>query len=245
MEYNRNRDPSGKIYKSLIISHSVSIIDDRTIAVRVTNTTESPYTTDKSTQIAEFFVVTPGKSKFIEPVDMAIISMIPEGDPDLIVYLTELLRTKKPDQQNNTFCFPTPENPGNRDDHTPFQKRLLKELCELQLKKLNPKDDIESRMEFLKRLDWTDTLLTETKKQAVEDILVEHHYIFARHRMDSGMNAKYKVKLTPKDDKAVCSQSLPMLIHLKKDLIVELAPMHTYGIISVTVLKTRKSHFCT
>ena len=135
---------------------------------------------------------------------MAILSMIPEGEPDLIIYLTKLLRTNKPDQQTNTFWFPTPENPGSTDDHTPIQKRILKELCELQLKeKLNPKDDIESRMEFLERFHWTDTLLTETEKKAVEDILVEYHDIFARHRMDIGMNTELKVKLTPEDDKVV------------------------------------------
>ena len=88
---------------SLIISHSMSTIVDRKIAVRVTNTTESPYTINKNTQIAEFSVVTPEQSKFIKPVDMAILSMIPEGDPDLVTYLTELLRTNKPDQKNNTF----------------------------------------------------------------------------------------------------------------------------------------------
>ena len=212
---------------SLIISHSTSTIIDRKIAARVTNTTESPYTINKNTQLAEFSVVTPEQSKFIKPVDMAILSMIPEGDPDLVAYLTELLRTNEPDQQNNTLWFPTPENPGNTEDHTPIQTRILLELRELQRReKLNPKDDSESRTEFLKRFDWTDTLLTETKKQAVQDILVEYHDIFARHRMDIGMNTEFKVKLTPKDDKAVYSQSLPMPIHLKEDLIVELALMH-------------------
>ena len=47
------------------------------------------------------------------------------------------------------------------------------------------------------------------------------------------MNPQFKGKLTPKDDKAVCSQSLPMPIHLKEDLIIELALMHKYGIITV------------
>ena len=148
---------------SLIISHSMSTIIDRKIAVRVTNTTESPYTFNKNTQFAEFSVVTPEQSKFIKPVDIAILSKIPKGDPELITYLTELLRTKKQDQQTNTFWFPTPEKPGNTEDHTPILTRILKELRELQLKeKLNPKDDNASRMEFLKRFDWTDTLLTET-----------------------------------------------------------------------------------
>ena len=41
-------------------------------------------------------------------------------------------------------------------------------------------------MEFLKRFDWTDTLLTETEKQTVADVLVEYHDIVARHRMDMG-----------------------------------------------------------
>ena len=132
---------------SLIISHSLSTIIDRQIAVRVTNTTESPYTISKNTQIAESSVVTPEQSKYIKPVDMAIHSMIPEGDPDLITYLNELLRTNKPDQQTNTFWLPTPKNPGKTDDHTPIQTRILKELCELQQKeKLNPKDDTESRI---------------------------------------------------------------------------------------------------
>ena len=218
---------------SLIISHSMSTIIDRSIAVRVTNTTESPYTINKNTQIAKFSVITPEQSKFIKPVDMVILKMIPNGETDLITYLSELLRTNKPYQQTNTFWFRTPKNPGNRDDHTPIQKRILKELCELQLKKLNPNDDIESRMELLERFDWTDTLLAEIEKQAVEDFLVEYHDIFARHRKDIGMNTEFKVKLTPKDDKAVYRQNLPMLIHLKDDLIVELALMHKYGNIRV------------
>ena len=102
-----------------------------------------------------------------------------------------------------------------------------------QREKPNPEDDIESRMEFLKRFDWTDTLLTETEKQAVEDILVEYHDIFARHRMDIGMKTEFKVKLTPKDDKAVYSQSLPKPIHLKEDLFVEFVLLHKNGIITV------------
>ena len=181
---------------SVIMSYSMSTIIDRNIAVRVTNTTESPYTINKNTQIAEFSVVTPEQSKFIKPVDMASLSMITEDDPDLITYLNEQLRTHKQDQQTNNFWFPTPEKPGNTEEHTPIQTRILKELCELQQKEeLNPKDDTESRIEFLKRFDWTDTLLTENEKHAVEDILVEYHDIFARHRMDIGMNTEFQVRL--------------------------------------------------
>ena len=107
---------------SLLISHSMSTKIDKRVAVRVTNTMESPYLIKKHTQVAEFSIVTPEQSKHIKPVDVAILSMIPQVDPDLTAYLNELLRTNKPEQQNDTFWFPTPENPGKPEDHTPIQK---------------------------------------------------------------------------------------------------------------------------
>ena len=158
----------------LLISHSMSTIINRRIAVRVTNTTELPYLIEKHTEISEFAVVAPEQSRHIKPVDMAILSMIPQDDPDLTAYLNELLRTNKPDQQDNMFWFPGPENPAKPEDHTPIQTRILKELNELKDKeKLNPQESTESRNKFLKRFDWTDTLLTEPEKQAIENNLVE------------------------------------------------------------------------
>ena len=207
---------------------------DKRIAVRVTNTRVSPYLVKTRTQFAEFSVVTTEQSKNIKPVGMAILSMLPQDDPDLTAYLNELLRTNKPEQQNNTFRFPTPESSGKPDDHTPIRTRILKELTQLKdNKKHNPQESTESRNKLLKRFDWTDTLLTGTEKQVIEDVLVDYHDISARHRMDIRMNTEFKVKLTPKDDKAVYSQNLPLPIHFKVDLISELALMHKYGIITV------------
>ena len=88
---------------SLLISLSMSTIIDKRIAVRVTNTTELPYLIKEHTQIAEFSVVTPKQSKHFKPLDMAILSIIPQGDLGLTSYLNELLRTNKPKQQDNTF----------------------------------------------------------------------------------------------------------------------------------------------
>ena len=51
--------------------------------------------------------------------------------------------------------------------------------------------------------------------------------------MDIGRNTEFKVKLTPKDDKAVYSHSLTIPILLKEDLSVERALMHKYGIITL------------
>ena len=51
--------------------------------------------------------------------------------------------------------------------------------------------------------------------------------------MDIGKNTVFKVELSPKDDKVVNSQNLPIPIHLKKDLNVDLALVHKYGIYKV------------
>ena len=81
----------------------------------------------------------------------------------------------------------------------------------------------------------------ETKEQAVEDILVVYHNIFARHRMDIGWNTDFKLELTPKEEKAKYSQNFPMPIQLKDDLIVELATMHKYRIITVLLFSNYAS----
>ena len=48
-------------------------------------------------------------------------------------------------------------------------------------------------MKVLPRFNRTDTLLTETEKHAVENIPVEYHDTFARHKMNKGMNTDFKV----------------------------------------------------
>ena len=47
------------------------------------------------------------------------------------------------------------------------------------------------------------------------------------------MNTEFKLKLTPKDHKAVYNQNLSMPIHPKEDRVVELTLMHENGIAMV------------
>ena len=205
MEHNMYCNTSGEIYgNSKTAGFPFNV--DKIVAGRVTNTTKTPYLIKKNTQIAEISVAAPEQSMSTKPVDMAILSMIPQSDPDQTAYLNELRRKKKPELQNNTFLFLTPENPANFEDHTPIQTRTIKELIELKEKeKPNPQECTESRAKFFKPFDRTDRLQTETEKQALEDILVNYLDIFARHRMDIGKNTEFEMKLTPKDDKTVYS----------------------------------------
>ena len=143
------------------------------VAVRVINTTEWTQTISRKTQTTENAVVIPEQSKFSKPVDTAILRFTLEGDLDLTANLNKSNRTNKPDEQNNVFWFPISENPGKNEDRTPTQTGSLKQLHELaEEEKRNSKNDTEFQMNSLK-LRWTDTLLMEAEKQAVEDILVE------------------------------------------------------------------------
>ena len=121
---------------------------------------------------------------------------------DAIHYINSLLKTSKNDEVNETYWFPTPKNPGNEEEHTPIQTRILNELRELeQLEKLNQLQNTNSRNHFLSDFDWTDSTLQPKAKQAVKNLLVEFRDIFARHRFDIGINTEFKVQLTPLDNR--------------------------------------------
>ena len=152
---------------------------------------------------------------------------------DAIHFINSLLKTSKTDEVNETYWFPTPQYPGKEEEHTPIQTRILNELRELeQIEQLKPLEDTNSRDQFLSNFDWTNSTLQLDAKQAVEDLLVEFHDTFARHRSDIGINTEFKVQLTPLDNRPAYSQSLPAPINLKDEFLVELALLHKYGIIT-------------
>ena len=201
--------------------------------VQISNFLDHPYTLKKGTHMANFSILTPEQTKHIRPVNpTSVRHLLNNIHDDAIHYINSLLKTRKTDEVNETYWFPTPKNPGNEKEHTPIQARILKELRELeQLEKLNPLENTESRNQFLSNFDWTNSTLQPNAKQAVENLLVEFHDIFARHRFDIGINTEFKVQLTPLDNRPAYSQSLPAPTNLKDDILVEQALLHKYGII--------------
>ena len=181
-----------------------------------------------------FSILAPEQTEHIRPVNpISVRHLLNNNHDDAIQYINRYLKTSKTDEVNETYCFPTPQNPGNEKEHTPIQTRILNELPELeQLEKLNPPKDTDSRNQFLSNFDWTDSTLQPDAKKAVENLLVEFHDIFARHRFDIGINTEFKVQLTPLDNRCAYSQSLPAPINHKDDILVELALIHKYGIIT-------------
>ena len=134
----------------------------------------------------------------IRPVDKTPLKLLTEHD-DVVTYINALMQVERPEDNEEKFWFPTPEHPGNEQEHSPIQKRILKELRDLaELEKLDPTENEESRNKFLSMFKWTDSLITGNDRKNLEDTIVEFNDIFARHRLDNGMNKQFKVSLTPR-----------------------------------------------
>ena len=204
------------------------------VEIHLNNFTDHTYTLKRGSHVANFSVMTPGQMKYVKPVDPVTTWHLLQDNPEnAAFYVGSLIKSAKPEDFRENYWFPTPEDPGDPQQHTPIQKRILTELLTLQeLEKINPQDDPESRRQFLTNFDWTDSMLQPDEIARNENLLVEFHDIFARHRFDIGMNEEFKIKLTPKDDSPAYSQSLPLPINLKEDILVELALLQRYGIIT-------------
>ena len=202
--------------------------------VQLSNFFDRPYTHKKGTHLANSSILTPEQTKHNGPVNPTSVRHLSNNNhDDAIHYINSLLEASKTDDVNENYWFRTPQNPGNEKKHTPNQTRIRNELRELQqLEKFNPVDYTNSRNQFLSNFDWTDSTLQPEAKQAVEDLLVDFYDTFARHRSDIGINTAFKVQLTPLDNRPSHSQSLPASINLKDEIVVELALLHKYGIIT-------------
>ena len=74
-----------------------------------------------------------------------------------------------------------------------------------------------------------DSQLNAEDKNDIEDVSDKFNDVFAGHRLDIGVNAKFKIKLTPKIHQPEYKQSLHCTINLKEDLTVVLALMQNYA----------------
>ena len=172
------------------------------VTTHVNNFTDQSHTIKRGSHIANFSVLTPEQMKYVKPIDPETTWHLLQDNPEnAAYYASSLIKSPKTDDSSEHYWFPTPEDHGDPQTYTPIQQRILKELQHLQeLEKLNPQDDIESRKQFLANFDWADSTLNPTEIAQIEELLVEFHDIFARHRFDIGMNEDFKIKLTPKDD---------------------------------------------
>ena len=220
--------------EDLLICPALSSTQNNKHMVQISNFLDHPYTIKKGTHISKFSIFTPEQTKHTRPVNPTSVKhVLKNNHDDAIHYIKKLLKKTKTDEVNETYWFPTPQNPANEKEHTPIQTCILIELRELELlEQSNRLEGTNSRDQFLSNFDWTNSTLQLDAKQAVGNLLVEFYDIFARHRFDIGINTEFKVQLKHLSNRPAYSQRLPAPINLKDDSLVELALLHKFGIIT-------------
>ena len=80
----------------------------------------------------------------------------------------QLLKTNQPPNEQETYWFQTPKQPGDPETYTPIQQRIYVGLMKLkQLQQLNPNNNEESRKKVLDHFVLTDTTLNPFEKQHI------------------------------------------------------------------------------
>ena len=153
--------PQFESHDSIFITSSLSTVNNNAIGYQIKNFSELPYTIVYDTHLADFKILTPEQIKHIQPVDPAMLSFMIQHEETTEIYINELLKVPSQNPEQESYWFPTPEEPGDPTTYTPIQQRIYNELLELkELEQLNPQDDAKSRKAFLSNFDWTDTTLS-------------------------------------------------------------------------------------
>ena len=63
----------------------------------------------------------------IRPVDIAELNLLTDHD-HVVTYINALMLVERPENNEEKFWFPKPENPGNKNKHSPIQKRIPKRI---------------------------------------------------------------------------------------------------------------------
>ena len=134
-------------HESIFIASPLSTVNNNAVGYQVINFSDMPYTLPVDTHMAVFRVRTPEQIKHIKPVDPSTVTfMMHQHMENTDLYLNQLMKTNQSSDEQETYCFATPEQPGDPITYTPIQQRMFDELTELkQLEQLNPNDNEESR----------------------------------------------------------------------------------------------------
>ena len=91
-----------------------------------------PYTITLDFHLADFKILTTEQIKQIQPVEPAVSSFMIQHEETTEVYINELLKVPQPNSEQESYWFPTPEDPGDPTTFTPIQQRIYNELLELK-----------------------------------------------------------------------------------------------------------------
>ena len=101
----------------LLVAPAITTATDKKVAKKIAKTTDFPYTIATDTKIAELQILQPEETKMIRPVDIAALNLLTEHD-DVVTYINALMQVEQPEDNEEKFWFPTPENPGNEQERS-------------------------------------------------------------------------------------------------------------------------------
>ena len=138
----------------LIIRPAFKTTQNRFFTVLINDFAEHPHILKKGCQTAIFSILTAKQAKYIEPVNSAPLRhLLDTNHDDAIRYVNAILKLPEPEESNETYWFHTPQETGDETQHTPIQKGILQKLVALKkLEQFNPKDNQESREQFLSKV---------------------------------------------------------------------------------------------
>ena len=202
----------------LLVSPALSETHEGRTHVQITNQLNYQVTINVGTAVALFKILTPkptcSQATNLQPMTDHQLNLISRYPDEAEAVLNQVFQD--PTAKSNRRWYPTPETCDDPSKLNKIEKRIYEEIVKLrEQEKLDPTTNDEQRHEFLANFQWEQSILSPHEKQQVEALLVKYHDIFARHRLDIGINTDFKIKLTPKHDEPVYAQSLPTPTNLK------------------------------
>ena len=221
----------------------VKVGKENNISIIAINLSEHNVTITKNKQIAVFQFLSPQDEEELIEIGPDLLALDKMKDGEIFNSVNQILSTgkvhgksqpKRPPPDYDEIWFPTSETCPNPENLPSFQRKIYDNITELQQRDtLDPQQNSGDRETFLKQFDWSKSALTAEQIQEMQELLVEYNDIFAKHRFNVGYNTELKVKLTPAHDLPVYVQSPPTPILLRDEILVELALMQYYGIVTL------------
>ena len=226
----------------IALTSSLSTIDEcGKIFISAINLTDHPITVPYNTIIANFEILNTAQAEKLINIDPQLIALAKMRNHDnLEAEINQLVQTEvigspksRPKPEYDKLWFPTPETCSDPENLSPLEREIYDQISYFKsLEKIDPKIDPSQKEKFLENLNWENSVLELNERKQVEELLLEFSDIFAKHRFDVGFNTELKVKLTPEHELPVYVQSPTTPIHLRDELLVELALMHYYNLIT-------------
>ena len=108
-------------HESIFVTYSLSTVNNNAMGYQVINFSDMPYNLPVDTHMADFSVLTPEQIKHIKPVDRSTLTfMMHQHTENTDLFLNQLMKTNPPSDEQETYLFPIPEQPGDPQTYTPI-----------------------------------------------------------------------------------------------------------------------------